>query len=145
MAKRKTKSKRGSEQAITRLQTNMKRLQKEAESLLRRTQKQASTLITKDQRRAVDRLLSQATRLRDDLEKRADRATKDMESRAERFLSTLEKEASKRINPLLRRLDLPSRQELQTLNRRISQLERQLTAKSAASPASSSDKSGAES
>ena len=58
--------------ALSRLQSSMQRLQKDAETLLRRTQKQASSLISKDQRRAVDRLLTQATRLRDDLERRAE-------------------------------------------------------------------------
>jgi len=129
--------------ALSRLQGSMQRLQKDAETLLRRTQKQASSLISKDQRRAVDRLLTQATRLRDDLERRAERATKDLESRTERFLSTIEKEAGKRLGPLLRRLDLPSRQELQTLGRRVTQLERRLSEKksTAAHPAPSAPSS----
>jgi hypothetical protein len=106
------------------LQERMGRLQKDAEALLRRTQKQAASLISKDQRKALDRLLGQATRLRDDMEKRAERAAKDLEARAERVRLTLEKEVSKRIEPLLRRLDVPSRKDLQSLVRRVNQLER---------------------
>jgi polyhydroxyalkanoate synthesis regulator phasin len=113
-------------QVLGRLQKNLKTLQRDAENLLGRTRKQASQLISRDQKRALDRLFSQAQRLRADLEKRARRASKDVESRAERFLSTLEKEATKRLDPLLRRLDLPSRQELHNLSRRIGQLERRL-------------------
>lgn len=109
---------------LGRLQGNIKKLQRDADALLGRTRKQASQLISRDQRRALDRLFSQAQRLRTDLEKRAQRASKDVESRAERFLSTLEKEAAKRIGPLLRRLDLPSRAEIHQLSRRIGQLER---------------------
>jgi polyhydroxyalkanoate synthesis regulator phasin len=113
-------------QVLSRLQDNVKRLQREAEDLLGRTRKQASQLISRDQKRALDRLFSQTQRLRTDLEKRAQRASKDVESRAERFLSTLEKEAAKRLGPLLRRLDLPSRQEVHSLSRRIGQLERRM-------------------
>lgn len=123
--KRKSAKSTGSK-ALSTLQDRMARLQKDAETLLRKTQKQATSLITKDQRKALDRLLGQATRLRDDLEKRAERAAKDLEARAERVRMTLEKEVSKRIDPLLRRLDLPTRKEIQALTKRVSQIERSL-------------------
>jgi polyhydroxyalkanoate synthesis regulator phasin len=127
MAKKKSASRKPqTTQVLSRLQDNMKRLQREAESLMSRTRKQATSLITRDQKRALDRIFSQAQRLRTDLEKRAQRASKDVESRAERFLSTLEKEASKRLGPILKRLDLPSREEVHNLSRRIGQLERRI-------------------
>lgn len=121
-----TKSKPQTSQVLSRLQQNMKKLQRDADSLMRQTRRQATQLIGRDQKRALDRLFSQAQRIRSDLEKRAQRASKDVESRAERFLSTLEKEAAKRMGPLMRRLDLPSRQEIQSLSRRIAQLERRV-------------------
>jgi polyhydroxyalkanoate synthesis regulator phasin len=124
--RRAVRSKAQTSRVLSRLQDNMKRLQRDAEALLSRTRKQATSLISRDQKRALDRLFSQAQRLRTDLEKRAQRASKDVESRAERFLSTLEKEAAKRLGPLLRRLDVPSRQEVQGLSRRIGQLERRV-------------------
>jgi len=111
---------------LGRLQGTMKKLQRDAETLLGQTRKQTANLITRDQKRALNRLFSQAQRLRTDLERRAQRASKDVESRAERFLSTLEKEAGKRLAPLLKRLDLPSRQEIHSLSRRIGQLERRV-------------------
>jgi F0F1-type ATP synthase membrane subunit b/b' len=135
MAKKKTASSTSqTNQVLGRLQNNLKTLQRDAENLLGRTRKQASQLISRDQKRALDRLFSQAQRLRADLEKRAQRASKDVESRAERFLSTLEKEAGKRIEPLLRRLDLPSRQEIHNLSRRIGQLERRLRSTRSSAP-----------
>jgi polyhydroxyalkanoate synthesis regulator phasin len=127
MAKGKASSRKpGSNQVLVRLQDNMMRLQHEAEDLLKRTQVEAASLISRDQRRALDRLFNQAQRLRTDLEKRAQRASKDVESRAERLLSTLEKEAGRRIGPLLKRLDLPTRNEIRALNKRIARLEREL-------------------
>lgn len=130
MAKQKaTGRKPATTQVLSRLQDNMKRLQSDAEGLLKRTQKEATNLISRDQRRALDRLFSQAQRLRTDLEKRAQRASKDVESRAERLLSTLEKEATRRMGPVLKRLDLPSRNEIRGLAKRIARLERLLTAR----------------
>ncbi|HYD49988.1 MAG TPA: hypothetical protein VEB21_16645 [Terriglobales bacterium] len=118
---------------LSRLQGNIKTLQTDAERLLRRTQKQATQLISRDQRRAVERMFKQAQRLRTDLEKRAQRASKDVESRANRLLSTIEKEASKRFQPLVARLDFPTRAEFRTLSRRIAQLERKVAPQKASS------------
>jgi F0F1-type ATP synthase membrane subunit b/b' len=126
----KTKARKGETgQLLSRLQSNMKQLQRDAERLMQRTRKQAAQLISRDQRRALDRILTQAKKLRGDLEKRAERASKDVESRAERLLTTIEKETAKRVAPLLKRLDLPSRQEVQALSRRIGQLEKRLHSK----------------
>jgi len=77
----------------------------------------------------LERLLRQAQRLRTDLEKRAQRASRDVEMRTERFLATLETEASKRLRPILRRLNVPSREEVRTLSRRIAELERRMKAR----------------
>lgn len=113
-------------EVLARLQESMAQLQHDADLLMQRTQKQAVALISRDQRKAVERLFRQAQRLRADLEKRAQRASRDVESRAERFLSTLEKETTKRLAPVLKRLDLPSRKELMALSRRVAQLERRV-------------------
>jgi poly(hydroxyalkanoate) granule associated protein phasin len=126
MAKKKRGRKSEASQVVTRLQSNMKRLQREAEGLLGRTRKQATQLISRDQRRALDRIFSRARKLRTDLEKRAERASRAVESRAERFLSSLEKETARRLAPLVERLDLPSRREIEALSRRIGHLEKQM-------------------
>ena len=128
MAKKKTGKKAAPQtnQMLSRLQKNMQKLQRDAEGVLKRTRKQASELMSRDQKRALDRLVNQAQQLRKDFEKRAQRASKEVESRAERFLSTIEKETNKRLEPLLRRLDLPSRHEIHGLSRRIDQLEKRM-------------------
>lgn len=113
-------------EVVSRLQDSIGHVQRDADALLRRTQQQAVELISRDQRRAIERLFRQAQRLRGDLERRAQRASKDVESRAERFLSTLEKETFKRVGPILKRLDVPSRDELRQLSQRLVQLERKL-------------------
>ncbi len=135
MAKKKVARKAEASQILSRLQSNMKRLQRDAQGLLGRTRKQATQLISRDQRRALDRILSRAKKLRTDLEKRAERASRTVESRAERLLSTLEKETAKRLAPIVKRLDLPSRREVEALSRRIGHLEKQMR-RPAAAPAS---------
>ncbi len=52
------------------------------------------------------------------------RIAHDTVSRAQRVLSTLEAETRRRLEPLLRRFDVPSRTEVQRLSRRIGRLER---------------------
>lgn len=122
-------------QTLQQLRTNMRRLQHDAESVLGRTQKRAAQLLSRDQKRAIDRLLAQARRLRADLEKRARRVTREVEARTERFVATVEKEATKRLKELLKRLDLPSRHELDELSRRIGQIEKRTRGRRATAPA----------
>ncbi len=130
MAKRKAvKSETQTSQILSRLQGNIRRLQRDAEAVLSRTRKQAAQLISRDQKRALDRIVNQAKRLRSDLEKRAKQASKEVESQGERLLATIEREAVKRVTPLLKRLNLPSRQEVQSLSRRLAQLERRVQVK----------------
>ena len=52
------------------------------------------------------------------------RISHDTPSAAQRVLSALETEARKHLRPLLQRLDLPSRTEVERLSRRIRRLER---------------------
>ena len=140
--KKTTGTKPRTNQVFSRLQDNMRQLQRDAQALMRRTRKQATNLITRDQRRVLDRLLRQARRLRTDLEKRAQRASKDVEARTEHLLSTLEKEASKRFRPILQRLDVPSKQEVHSLSRRIAQLEVRMKSSLKATPKGSPRPSG---
>jgi len=133
-ATRSTPKKKAATDPLARLRGNMRQLQRDAEQLLSRTRKQASSLISRDQRRALDRLIDQARRLRSDLEKRAQRTQKEVEARAEKLLGGIEQQLMKRIDPVLRRLDVPTRKEIQALNRRIAHLEARSKASSAVAP-----------
>ncbi len=123
---------------LARLRQNMRELQRDAERVLTRTRKQASNLISRDQQQALDRLVREGRRLRKDIEKRAQKAQKDVEARAQKLLSGVEDQLSKRVEPLLRRLDVASRKEVRALNRRIAQLEKRLRSKPAAPPKAAS-------
>ena len=121
-------------QTLQQLRANMRRLQHDAEGVLGRTQKRAAQLLSRDQKRAIDRLLAQARRLRADLEKRARRVTREVEARTQRFVSSVEKQATKQLKEFLKRLDLPSRHELDELSRRIGQIEKRTRVRRATAP-----------
>jgi hypothetical protein len=104
----------------------MRMLQRDAETLLRRTRTRARSLLNRERRRAGDTLFGQAQRLRATLEQQAQRTTRDLERRAERFRNLVGGEVTKRLRTLVRRLDLPSRAEMQRLGRRINDLEQAL-------------------
>jgi len=123
MAKKKAaRRKVESSSVVSRIQSGLKRMQRDAETVLSRARKEAVRL-SHEQKRTLDRVVSEARRLRSDFEKSAKRTSKDLESRSKRLLSRLEKEVEKRIEPVVSRLVGPSRQEVQNLARRVHHLE----------------------
>jgi polyhydroxyalkanoate synthesis regulator phasin len=123
MAKKKTaRAKAQSSSVLSRIQGSVKKMQRDAQALLGRARKEAVRL-SHEQKRAVDRVIGEAKRLRSDFEKSVKRTSKDLESRSKRLLSTLEKDVEKRIEPVVNRLVGPSRQEVQSLTRRVHELE----------------------
>ena len=62
----------------------------------------------------------------DDLQKRAERAVKDLEERGQRIVALIEKQAEKGVEPIVRGLNLPTREEMEKLKKRMAQLEKRL-------------------
>jgi polyhydroxyalkanoate synthesis regulator phasin len=127
-ANRQRPSRRGASEPLERLRDNMRRLQRDAEQLLNRTRKQATNLISRDQKKALNALLTQAGKVRADFEKRAQQAQKQVEAQADKLLGRVEKQLADRLRPLLRRLNLPTKSEVQALQKRIAELEARLKA-----------------
>jgi len=127
MAKKKTAPRKAkAAPVLSRLEGNLKKLQRDAEAMFNRTRKQAVQLLSRDQKRALDRVVGEVRRLRTDFDKRVQRASKDVEARAKDFFATLEKQAERRLEPVVKRLVGPSRQEIQSLSRRVRHLEERL-------------------
>ncbi len=122
MARKKARPKVQSSPVVSHIQSGIKKMQRDTEALLRRVRSEAVRL-SRDQKRAVDRVVGEAQRLRSDLQKVVKQTSKDLESRSRQLLSTLEKETEKRLEPVVRRLVGPSRQEVQNLSRRVHHLE----------------------
>jgi poly(hydroxyalkanoate) granule-associated protein len=108
------------------IQKTLSRIQKEGERMLGRLRKDATDLLKKDRRKAVGDLVSQAKKLRTDLQKRAERAVKDLEDRSQRVVKIIEKQAERGVEPIIRGLNLPTRDELDTVTTRLAQLEKRL-------------------
>ncbi|MGH7819959.1 MAG: phasin family protein [Candidatus Binatia bacterium] len=120
------KAKSTAMKGLEQVQSSIRDLQREGEKFLGRMRKEAVNLVPKEQRKRLEDLVAQATRIRNDVQKRAEKALKDLESRAEKLFRQLEARAEKRIEPLVRRLNVPSRSEIDSLARRVSSLERRL-------------------
>ena len=88
---------------LSRVQGNLKKLQRDAEAVVRRRRTEFEQLVTQTSRQ--------------------------LEKRSQRLLSAVERRASKRLEPLVKRLAgraLASRQEVQSLARKIQELEQVL-------------------
>ncbi|MGH7821307.1 MAG: phasin family protein [Candidatus Binatia bacterium] len=121
-----TKAKNATFASFRQVQDSIRSLQKEGEKLASRVQKEVLNLVSKDQRKALERVLDQATRIRKDLQKRAERAMKEIETRAEKLFKRIEARAEQGIDPVIRRLNLPSRQDVESLGKRLSMLEKKV-------------------
>ena len=64
--------------------------------------------------------------MRGDLQKRAERAVKDLEERRQSIVAAIEKQAGKSVEPIVRSLNLPTRDEVEKLKKRLTQLEKRL-------------------
>jgi len=122
---------------VSRVQSGVKKMQRDAQTLLTRARKEA-TRLSHEQRRGLDRVVTEAKRLRGDLDTLVKRASKDLESQSRRLLSTLEKDVEKRLAPIVSRLMGPSRLEVQSLAHRVYQLEQLLKQHSHAAPSPTS-------
>ena len=74
----------------------------------------------------MEDLLAQAKKLRGDLQKRAERAVKDLEERGQRIVALIEKQAGKGVEPIVRSLNLTTRDEVEKLKKRLTKLEKRL-------------------
>jgi poly(hydroxyalkanoate) granule-associated protein len=111
---------------LEQVQGTLKRVQAEGERVVGRIRKDAGELLSKNRQKAVQDILAQAQKLRTDLQKRAERAVKDLEERGQRIVAAIEKQAKDGVEPIVRVLNLPTRDELEKLKKRISQLEKRL-------------------
>lgn len=111
---------------LEQVQVTLKRVQAESERVVGRIRKDAVDLLSKDRQKAVQEILAQAQKLRTDLQKRAERAVKDLEERGQRIVAVIEKQAKEGVEPIVRGLNLPSRDDVEKLKKRLSMLEKRI-------------------
>ena len=111
---------------LAQVQESIRNFQAESEKLLARARKEAGKLIGKDQRKLIESFLDQAMAIRDDIRKRTEKALKAFGTGAEKILSQIGAQTKKRLDPMVRRLSLPSRHEVELLAKRLSALEKKV-------------------
>jgi polyhydroxyalkanoate synthesis regulator phasin len=102
-----------------------RRLQAEVERLIYRVRAEL-TDFTRDEARTVGRLVEEARHFRASLGKQAKSAAQRAEKRTESIMNSLEGRVAKAIEPLAKRLDLASYQELAELRDRVDEIEKKL-------------------
>ncbi len=116
----------GLKAGLEQIQRTLKRVQTEGEGVVGRIRKDAGELLGKNRQKAVQDLLAQAQKLRGDLQKRAERAVKDLDERRQQIVTAIEKQAEKGVEPIIRGLNIPTRDEVEKLKKRMAQLEKRL-------------------
>jgi len=121
-----SKAETGLAARLRQLQSTVQRVQSEGERMVTRLRKEAAALIGQDRRRAVRDLLTQARKLSTDFQKRAERTMKDLEERGQKIRAAIERQAERSVDPLVRGLNLPTRDELDKLKKKVAQIEKRL-------------------
>src|SRR5262245_45355576 len=106
--------------AFAQLQDSVRSLQSGAEELLERVRKEAGKLVGKDRGKTIEHLLSRGKSFPTDLQKRAAKALRSLGARAANAISEVQTQASKRLDPLVSRLSIPSKHEVELLAKRLS-------------------------
>ena len=102
-----------------------RRLQAEVERLIYRVRAEL-TDFTRDEVGPVGRLVEEARRFRASLGKQAKSAAQRAEKRTESIMNSLEGRVAKAMEPLAKRLDVASYQELAELRDRVDEIEKKL-------------------
>lgn len=88
--------------------------------------KRALDLLPKNSRKMVKDVTSRVEKATRDLQRRSERAMKDAEAQRKKLVSAVERGAADVVKPLVDRLDIASRADVNRLSRRIAQLERKV-------------------
>ncbi len=132
----------------------VERVRKDVESTVKSVRKAAVELLPKSSRKQVDSVIDRIDEVRGDvnktvnktvksvrkdlqkrykvvsgtIDKRVKSVTKDTEARRKKAVSTFEKEARKRATAVLKWLNLPTRNDIEAIKRRVTNLERRVDA-----------------
>jgi len=110
---------------LARTGESARRLQAEVERLIYRVRAEL-TDFTRDEAGPVGRLVAEARRLRASLDKQAKSAAQRAEKRTESIMNSLEGRVARAMEPLAKRLDVASYQELSELRDRVDEIEKKL-------------------
>lgn len=105
---------------------SLRSAQDRATEIWEQARKQVDRYLPEGSAKQLGQLRTRVQRTARDLEKARDRALKDTRSRFESVLSGLEKTAAGVMKPIVDRLDIASKSDVDRLRRRIADLEKRL-------------------
>ncbi|MBI4514909.1 MAG: hypothetical protein HY699_03715 [Deltaproteobacteria bacterium] len=112
---------------LARLPKRIESARHDVEKLARRVWTDAVEMLPAAPRKAVRKLTHEVERVATDVRKRAEKARARVEARGERIVSGAAHRAEKALAPVVNRLDVASRSELDRLRKRVAALERRVT------------------
>ncbi len=112
---------------------NLREAQDQAATLLRKARKQVDHYLPEVPRKRLAQFEARFERATKDLEKASERAVKQARTRVEEFVEDLidgvEKTAVSAVKPIVDRLDLASKSDIDRLRKRITDLEKRVSTK----------------
>lgn len=119
-------AKRAQKGVLARLPKRLETARHDAEKAARRMWNEAVDLLPAAPRKAMRRFTHEFERTTTGLRRRVERARVDVEKRAERLVKAATQRAEKALTPMVHRLDVASRSDVDRLRKRVTALERRL-------------------
>lgn len=105
---------------------NLREAQDQAATLFRKARKQVDHYLPDVPRKRLAQFEARVERATKDLEKARDRAVKQARTRVGAFIDGVEKSAASAVKPIVERLDLASKTDIDRLRKRITDLEKRV-------------------
>ena len=113
------------------LQDRVNELQKTAQKTLREGVERTFELLPPAPRKTVKGWVADIDEARTNLRKRTDKALRDARKSVERVTSDVQKRVEKAVSPVTRTFDFASRKDIDSLRKRVDQIERRLSDRAA--------------
>jgi BMFP domain-containing protein YqiC len=110
----------------TAMPKRLSELRRTTQKRIRKQWEQTMDMLPPAPRKALKRLTANVDRARNDLRKSGDRVVADARKRAGRLADGVQKRLESTIEPLISRLDVASRKDIDRLQRRLHELERRV-------------------
>ena len=120
-----TKSTRA-ESWSTAMPKRLSELSRTAQKRIRKQWQETVDMLPPVPRKALKRLTANVDRARRDVRKSGERVVADAQKRAQRLAGDVQKRLESTIEPLVTRLDVASRKDIERLQRRLHDLERRV-------------------
>jgi hypothetical protein len=116
-------------QVRTQTEKQLRQARTRTEKLATKTWKQALDLLPTGPRKRVKSTVANVEKTAADLQKRSERALKNARKQGEKLVNRIESAAVEAVKPIVSRLDIASRNDVERLSRRVAQIERRFSRK----------------